>query len=161
MFFLLLDRNVEAERLKAKERMRRLHAERKAAPELELPETREAGNARRRQELHATHEYREFREYVNKVMSRRICYDTKDPNDVADFRALLESNPCVKDLGDREEYFVEEEYQLRGRYPEWREELADYRDIIVEYTAEELDYMQVQQRARLPSKTIILASGGF
>lgn len=46
---------MEAERLKAKERMRRLRAQRKEAPEITVEETREEGQARRRQELRATY----------------------------------------------------------------------------------------------------------
>lgn len=94
-------------------------------------------------------------------MTREILYDRMDPEAVAEFRTLLASNPCVEDLGDRDEDFVEEEYLLRGRYPEWREELADYRDILVEYTTEELDEMQLHWRARQLQKSVILARGGF
>jgi uncharacterized protein YcaQ len=91
-----------------------------------------------------------------------VRYDKNDPTEVAAFKELLASNPCVEELGwVSEEAAAEHWHMSRASHPEWREELADYRDLIAEHTAEELDQMQLDARAKLPDKRLILARGGF
>ncbi|KAJ7433906.1 hypothetical protein B0H11DRAFT_1939127 [Mycena galericulata] len=107
-------------------------------------------------------EFQEFKEFINKVKPVHVRVNTEDPQEVADFERLLASNPCVEtfSVGSDEEVAVFYNLQLRfNRYPEWREELADYRDIIREYSPQELDEMQLEARAKLANKHIILARG--
>ncbi|KAJ7460130.1 hypothetical protein B0H11DRAFT_2242354 [Mycena galericulata] len=142
-------KNLDAEREKAKLRMRLLREQRRPPP---------------RPDIYATEEFQEFKEFINKVKPIHVRVNTEDPQEVADFERLLASNPCVEtfSVGSDEEVAVFYHLQLRfNRYPEWREELADYRDIIQEYSPEELDQMQLEARARLANKHIILARGGF
>ncbi|KAJ7493551.1 hypothetical protein FB451DRAFT_1164449 [Mycena latifolia] len=141
-------KNATAEKEKAKLRMRRLCQERKAAQD-------------ERDEV-ARQEYEEFRQYCDLVKPFLLHYDRQNPAQVAEFERLLATNPCVADFGPMDEDYLEFLFHQReGRFPEWREELADYQDIITEYTPEELDAMQLEARAKLPNKCIILARGGF
>ncbi|KAJ7435887.1 hypothetical protein B0H11DRAFT_1937123 [Mycena galericulata] len=148
-------KNLDAEREKARLRMRLLREHRRPP----------------RPDIYATpvlmvhrEEFQEFKEFINKVKPVHVRVNTEDPQEVADFERLLASNPCVEtfSVGSDEEVAVFYDLQLRfNRYPEWREELADYRDIIQEYSPEELDKMQLEARAKLVNKHIILARGGF
>ncbi|KAJ7863881.1 hypothetical protein B0H13DRAFT_2353931 [Mycena leptocephala] len=117
--------------------------------------------ARECKELHATIEFQEFREFCNQVKTVRLHADVQDPEEVAKLDRFLHSNPCVGDLPLYDDDYIEYLYWRRERYPEWKEELADYRDIIAENTEEELDRLQLEARAKLPSRNIILARGGF
>ncbi|KAF8208999.1 hypothetical protein K438DRAFT_1960725 [Mycena galopus ATCC 62051] len=147
----------------------KLRERRKQEGRHESPERNERGEtyaefiARSRAELRASWpDYEDFREYCDKVMVDRVHVNYKDPAQVAEFEEFLSRNPCVKDLGPNNEMVIDHWYRQRDDlFPEWKEELADYRDILKEYTSEQLDKMQLAARAKLPSRCIILARGGF
>ncbi|KAJ7780814.1 hypothetical protein DFH07DRAFT_950037 [Mycena maculata] len=144
-------RNAEAEREKARLRMRKKREQSKEQSTLPA-------------ELYTTPEFLEFREFINKVKTVELRVNRDDPAELAEFNRLIATNPCVEDLGAATNEVVAYYYCLQvrfNRYPEWQEELADYRDIVQEHTTEELDQMQLDARARLANKMIILARGGF
>lgn len=75
----------------------------------------------------------------------------------------MSTNPCVEDLPAYDDDGVAWVYWCHlvyGHYPEWREELADYRDIITEMTPAELDLKQLEAQGRFGRHTL-LARGGF
>ncbi|KAJ7439917.1 hypothetical protein B0H11DRAFT_1934146 [Mycena galericulata] len=158
-------KNAEAEREKARLRMRKLRERQSTKPDFYATYVVRAlescpANADRED----SEEFKEFSEYINKVKPVHLRVNTEDPQEVADFDRLIASNPCVETLGPGSEEDIAVFYNLQlrfNRYPEWREELADYRDIIQEYSKEELDEMQLVARAKLANKCIILARGGF
>ncbi|KAJ7711356.1 hypothetical protein B0H16DRAFT_1745235 [Mycena metata] len=157
-------KHYETEREKAKLRMRRLREARKQAP---LEERNDAGEtysefmARERAEYRSTPDFAEFREFCNKVMSvtlRTVSYEPEGQEELDDF---VSRNPCLEDLPPNHDDYVEYLYRRQERFPEWREELADYRDIVAENTLERLVQLNIEARAKLPNKYIILARGGF
>ncbi|KAJ7859274.1 hypothetical protein B0H13DRAFT_1901523 [Mycena leptocephala] len=115
------EKNKDAEKEKAKLRMRKLREERKHCSREEdrnsEGETYAEFMARECQELRATLEFQEFREFCNKVKVVRLDIDFQDPGE--------------------------------ERFPEWKAELADYRDLVEEKTGEELDRLQCEARAKL------------
>ncbi|KAF8196392.1 hypothetical protein K438DRAFT_1968109 [Mycena galopus ATCC 62051] len=156
-------KNAGAEREKARLRMRRLREKRKEVTEERNSrgETYEEFMARECKEFRSAHEYQEFREFCNKVKAVHLHVDFEDANEVAAVEKFLASNPSIEDLPAYDEDYIEYLYRRQERYPEWREELADYRDIVAENTPEELDRLQAEAHLKLPSRYIILARGGF
>ncbi|KAJ7136480.1 hypothetical protein C8R43DRAFT_1132381 [Mycena crocata] len=168
-------KNADAEREKAKLRMRRLREQRKEIPTKAEPDvnlgmvlpglsaTNEAILNMTREELWASDDFKEFTEYCNRVKIVKLTFDADDPQEVEDFKKFMASNPCVEDLPPYDEEGVEWVYWCHlayGNYPEWKEELADYRDIITEMSPEQLDKAQLEARARILPHTL-LARGGF
>ncbi|KAJ6490868.1 hypothetical protein C8R45DRAFT_928700 [Mycena sanguinolenta] len=159
-------KNAETEKEKARDRMRRLCAQRKSKKRPESPERNVPGEiydefvARSRAELFSSQEYKEFREYCDKVMVDRIhCINFEQAQEFEDF---ISRNPCVEDLGPNSDWYVEHLWHRReSRFPEWKEELADFHDIIAEHTPEELDRMQLEARSKQRDRYIIRARGGF
>ncbi|KAF8162288.1 hypothetical protein K438DRAFT_1985218 [Mycena galopus ATCC 62051] len=163
-------KHVEAERDKARERMPHIHVrlreKRKNQNHAQSPERNSRGEtyekfiARSRADLFASQEFQEFREYCDKVMVDRVY--CKNLQEVADFEVFLSRNPCVEDLGPNGDWYIEHLWDHReDRFPEWREELADFRDVVAEHTPEELDRMQLEVRSHQRDRYIIRARGGF
>ncbi|KAJ7874256.1 hypothetical protein B0H13DRAFT_2348668 [Mycena leptocephala] len=113
------------------------------------------------EELRGTPEFKEFREFCNKVKAVRLHVDFKNPDEVCDLDLFLCSNPSVEDLPAYDDDHVEFLYRCQEWYPKWREELEDYCALITENSAEVLDQLQVEARAKLSNQCIILARGGF
>ncbi|KAJ7152682.1 hypothetical protein C8R43DRAFT_950687 [Mycena crocata] len=151
-------KNADAERDKARVRMRRLREERrKSAGHSTDPVVSHGEEAHAihepsgipetirnlsQEELWASHDFREFAEYCDKVKIVTLTFDATDPERAEEFKRFMATNPCVEDLPAHDNEEVEWRYFLQlehDRYPEWKEELADYRDIIAEMTPEELD----------------------
>ncbi|KAJ6451149.1 hypothetical protein C8R45DRAFT_946364 [Mycena sanguinolenta] len=161
-------KNQDSEKEKARLRMRKLREQRKLEkctdPRNERGETYAQFMDRERREYRSQPDFQDFREYLNKVQAVQLRVDFNDPIDVAAFEELLSRNPCVEDLGTYDDNFVQWLYRRRHNYAdldEWKEELLDYRDIIAEYTPEELDRMQLKARAAQKNRLVILARGGF
>ncbi|KAJ7916658.1 hypothetical protein B0H13DRAFT_2323135 [Mycena leptocephala] len=160
---IALSRNADAEKEKARIRMRSLRERWKR----DLEECNSRGETymefmtRECEELRATPEFQDFRDFCNKVKAVRLCVDFKNPDEVAELDVFLRSNPSVEDLPAYDDNHVEFLYRRQEWYLEWREELEDYRAIIAENTAENLDKLQVEAQAKLSSRCIILARGGF
>ncbi|KAJ7170444.1 hypothetical protein C8R43DRAFT_1120874 [Mycena crocata] len=116
------------------------------------------------QELWATTEYKEFMEFCSKVKKVTLTYDAEDPQQVEDFHHFMDTNPCVEDLPPYDEESTQWVYWCHlvyGHYPEWREELADYRDFISEMTPAELDKRQLEKRLTSGAPHTLWARGGF
>ncbi|KAF8146730.1 hypothetical protein K438DRAFT_1944429 [Mycena galopus ATCC 62051] len=106
----------------------------------------------------------QFREFCNKVKAVHLHVDFEDANEVAAVEKFLASNPSIEDLPAYDEDYIEYLYRRQERYPEWREELADYRDIVAENTPEELDRLQAEARLKLPTTRDMASekcSGGY
>jgi hypothetical protein len=92
-----------------------------------------------------------------------VCLDIdfQDPEQVAELDQFLSSNPCVEDLPAYDDDYIEYLYRRQERFPEWKSELADYRDLVEEKTGEELDRLQCEAQAKLRYRNVVLARGGF
>ncbi|KAJ7726635.1 hypothetical protein B0H16DRAFT_1471299 [Mycena metata] len=158
------EKHYESEKEKAKLRMRRLREARKQPPSEERNEAGETYSefmARECAEYRSTLDFAEFREFCNKVMSVTLRAVSYDPEGQSELDQFIDRNPCLEDLPPNHEDYVEYLYRRQERFPEWREELADYRDILAENTPEELVQLNIEARAKLNNKYIILAKGGF
>ncbi|KAJ6603279.1 hypothetical protein DFH09DRAFT_1068449 [Mycena vulgaris] len=152
-------KNAESKKGKARQRMRRLREERKI--NAASGETYEQFMLRECQELRASPEFDEFRAYCNTVRLVLLRCIKDLPGELAEIEQFLATNPCVEDLPPYDDDGVEYWYHLRHRYPEWKEELADFRDFVAEHTLEELDRLQSEARAQTTSKLVVRARGGF
>ncbi|KAJ7033526.1 hypothetical protein C8F04DRAFT_1183973 [Mycena alexandri] len=158
------EKHAESEREKAKIRMRRLREARKlqtSEERNEHGETRSDFMARECAEYRSTLEFAEFQEFCNKVMSVTLRTVSYDPKGLEELEEFVSRNPCLEDLPPNHEDYVKYLYRRQERFPEWREELADYRDIVAENTPEELVRLYVEACAKLKNKFTILAKGGF
>ncbi|KAJ7740188.1 hypothetical protein DFH07DRAFT_965372 [Mycena maculata] len=148
-------KNAEAERLKAKSRMQKLR------------EARKRGAVAPTEEVRNSHEFREFREYMDTLVHVWIDFDDTDPEEVAQWEEFLATNPSTLDLEPFDISIVEEMWQERDSvFPEWREELADYRDFVNETTAQERGERLKRVRAEMVALNmigprLIRAPGGF
>ncbi|KAJ7016853.1 hypothetical protein C8F04DRAFT_1201434 [Mycena alexandri] len=157
-------KHAESEREKAKLRMRRVREARKRPPSEERNsqgETYSEFIARERAEYRSSPDFVDFREFCNKVMSVTLRAEFNEPEEWEELKVFVSGNPCLEDLPPVNEDYVEYLFRRQERFPEWREELADYRDIVAENTPEELDRLNVEARAKLSNKFTILARGGF
>ncbi|KAJ7711978.1 hypothetical protein B0H16DRAFT_1815011 [Mycena metata] len=158
------EKHYESEKEKAKLRMRRLREARKQPPS---EERNEAGKtysefmARECAEYRSTPDFAEFREFCNKVMSVTLRAVSYEPEGQSELDEFISRNPCLEDLPPNHEDYVEYLYRRQERFSEWREELADYRDIVAEHTPQEIIQLNIEARAKLTNKYIILAKGGF
>ncbi|KAJ7763726.1 hypothetical protein B0H16DRAFT_1718380 [Mycena metata] len=174
-------KHAESEKEKAKLRMRRfagfafwclthiidfnrLRAARKQPPPEERNsrgETYSEFMARERAEYRSSPDFVDFRDFCNKVMSVTLRAEFNEPEEWEELKAFVSTNPCLEDLPPVNEDYVEYLFRRQEHFPEWREELADYRDIVAENTPEELDRLNLEARAKLSNKFTILARGGF
>ncbi|KAJ7105660.1 hypothetical protein C8R44DRAFT_745811 [Mycena epipterygia] len=171
-------KNADTEKEKAKLRMRRLREARKAAKEAasttdecernERGETYEEFMARECRELRArpSPEFREFSEFCNRVKVLHLRCNWDDPQEVADLEDFFNKHqnpcPCAEDLPPYLDDYVECLWHIREvNYPEWKEELLDFRDFLAETTPEELDRRQLAAQRKFGTRMIIGARGGF
>ncbi|KAJ7070286.1 hypothetical protein B0H15DRAFT_957799 [Mycena belliarum] len=117
-------------------------------------------------EFRATDEFQEWREYCNTVKVVRVTPHPSIPSaqDLAEMECFRRKHPypCVGDLPPFDDDYVEFLYHHTvGRYPEWKEELADFRDFVAEHTEEELDKLQRASNQAQRTKLVIRARGGF
>ncbi|KAJ7722488.1 hypothetical protein DFH07DRAFT_971920 [Mycena maculata] len=93
--------------------------------------------------------------------------DDDKPGALQEWEEFLQTNPSTLDLMPFDQHFVEEIWAERDFcFPEWREELADYRDFVMETTAEERGERLRRARAEMVALNLlgprfILAPGGF
>ncbi|KAJ6517556.1 hypothetical protein DFH09DRAFT_1332354 [Mycena vulgaris] len=159
-------KNPEAEKIKAKIRMQKLRQARKEATTTLSESTLPRTLRRRWKSLvsstavltipESSVEFEEFCVYMDVLVPTWIDFDDKLPGQIEEWETFLSTNPSTLDLEPCDISFVKELWPIRDlTFPEWREELADYRDFLEETTAEQRSERLKAYRAHLMTTYMI------
>ncbi|KAJ7163984.1 hypothetical protein C8R43DRAFT_946793 [Mycena crocata] len=157
-------KNANVEKEKAKLRMQRLRQARKEQALLstaKAPAEKQSADVKG-PDYHDTHEFKEFRVYMDTLVPVFIDVEDNMPGQLEEWEKFLASNPCTVDLEPFEDSWIEHMWADRDfTFPEWREELADFRDFMDETTPEARAELLKLRRADSVSPRLIQPPGGF
>ncbi|KAJ7259462.1 hypothetical protein C8J57DRAFT_1515530 [Mycena rebaudengoi] len=108
-------------------------------------------------------EFQQFHQYASLLLPRWLQCDPKNPAELAELQRILGGHPTTHNFELVSNETVLEYWRVRKHnWPEWAEELADYRDFLNEHSEAELKELERQARAReQTSSQQILPKGGF